>query len=227
MALITLQELLKAGVHFGSRARRWHPKMFRYIYMEQKKLHVIDLVQTAYLIRQAYNYVQNASKKKKTFLFIGTKSVASSVVVKEASRCGASYISNRWLGGILTNWKTVRSRIKYLNTLDEKEKSGEIKRLPKKEAASLRRKHEKLKYNLGGLRNLEKVPDVVILVDPNHESTAFSECLKLSIPIISIIDTDCDPTGIHIPIPANDDRSDSIKLILSILSDGIKKRQVC
>lgn len=224
MALITLKELLKAGVHFGCRAKRWHPKMFRYIYMEQKKLHVIDLVQTAYLIKQAYNCVHNASKKKKTILFIGTKPVASSAIVQEATRCGVNYISNRWLGGILTNWKTVRSRIKYLNILDEKEKNGEINRLPKKEAASLRRKHEKLKYNLGGLCKMKKIPDIVVLVDPNHESTAFSECLKLSVPIISIIDTDCDPTGIHIPIPANDDRSDSIKLILSILSDGIKDK---
>jgi small subunit ribosomal protein S2 len=224
MALVTVQELIKAGVHYGSRAKRWHPKMFRYIYMEQKKLHVIDLVQTAYLIKQAYNCVRNASKKGKTILFVGTKPVASSAIVQEATKCGVNYISNRWLGGILTNWKTVRSRIKYLNILDEKEKNGEIDRLPKKEAASLRRKHEKLKYNLGGLRKMEKIPDIVVLVDPNYESTAFSECLKLSVPVISIIDTDCDPTGIHIPIPANDDRSDSIRLILSILSDGIKNK---
>lgn len=132
MALVTLEELVKAGVHFGSRARRWHPKMFRYIYMEQHKLHVIDLVKTAYLIRQAYDYVHDASKKGKTLLFIGTKSVASSVVVQEAKKCGVNYVSNRWLGGTLTNWKTIRSRIKYLNVLDEKEKMAKSDGYPKK-----------------------------------------------------------------------------------------------
>ena len=221
MTIVTLGELLDAGVHFGHQSSRWNPKMFPYIYTEQNGIHVIDLVQTARLLTHAYNYVQEAAKTNKTFLFIGTKRQASSIIAEEAEKCGAHYVNNRWLGGILTNWSTVQSRVDYLNELDKREESGEIDRLPKKEAALLRREHDKLKHNLGGLRNMTHIPDLAIVVDPKREVTAIAECRKLQIPIISILDTNCDPNLVDIPIPANDDAVRSIKLILSTLSDGI------
>ena len=221
MTLVTLGELLNAGVHFGHQSSRWNPKMFPYIYTEQNGIHVIDLVQTARLLTHAYNYVQTAAKEQKTFLFIGTKRQAAGIIAEEAQKCGAHYVNNRWLGGILTNWSTVQLRVEYLKELDKKEESGEIDRLPKKEAALLRREHDKLKHNLGGLRQMTQVPDIAIVVDPKRESTAIAECRKLQIPIISILDTNCDPNLVDIPIPAYDDAVRSIKLILSTLSDGI------
>ena len=221
MTVITLGELLDACVHFGHQSSRWNPKMFPYIYTEQNGIHVIDLVQTARLLTHAYNYVQKAAKEQKTFLFIGTKRQAAGIIAEEAQKCGAHYINNRWLGGTLTNWSTVQLRVEYLKELDKKEESGEIDRLPKKEAALLRREHDKLKHNLGGLRQMTQVPDIAIVVDPKRENTAIAECRKLQIPIISILDTNCDPNLVDIPIPANDDAVRSIKLILSTLSDGI------
>jgi small subunit ribosomal protein S2 len=221
MTVITLGELLDAGVHFGHQSSRWNPKMFPYIYTEQNGIHVIDLVQTARLLTHAYNYVQTAAKENKTFLFIGTKRQASAIIAEEAQKCGAYYVNNRWLGGILTNWSTVQSRVEYLKELDKREESGEIERLPKKEAALLRREHDKLKHNLGGLREMSQIPDIAIVIDPKRESTAVAECRKLNIPIISILDTNCDPNLVDIPIPANDDAVRSIKLVLSTLSDGI------
>jgi small subunit ribosomal protein S2 len=160
-------------------------------------------------------------KKKRLFLFIGTKRQASDIIAKEAKKCGAHYVSNRWLGGILTNWSTVRSRVNYLKKLDKKEISGKIALLPKKEAAFLRRKYDKLDYNLGGLRKMRKIPDVVIVVDPKRESTAIEECRKLRIKIVSILDTNCDPDLVDLAIPANDDSVDSIELIISTLASGI------
>ena len=223
--VITLGELLDAGVHFGHQASRWNPKMFPYIYAEQNGIHVIDLVQTARLLTHAYNYARKASKEKKTFLFIGTKRQAATIIAEEAQKCGQPYINHRWLGGILTNWSTVQSRVSYLKELDKKEESGELDLLPKQEAASLRRKHDKLRQNLGGLREMTQIPDIVIIVDPKRESTAVAECRKLGIPIISILDTNCDPNVVDIPIPANDDAIRSIKLIISTLSDAINLGQ--
>jgi len=160
-------------------------------------------------------------RNKKTFLFIGTKRQAAGIIADEAQKCGAYYVNNRWLGGILTNWSTVQSRVTYLKELDKKEESGEIDKLPKKEAALLRREHDKLQHNLGGLREMTQIPDIAIVVDPKRESTAIAECRKLNIPIIAILDTNCDPNLVDIPIPANDDAVRSIKLILSTLSDAI------
>ena len=221
MTLVTLGELLDAGVHFGHQSSRWNPKMFPYIYTEQNGIHVIDLVQTARLLSHAYNYVQKAAKEGKTFLFIGTKRQASNIISEEAKKCGSFYVNNRWLGGILTNWSTVQGRVGYLKELNKKEESGELDRLPKKVAALLRREQEKLDHNLGGLTEMVQVPDIAIVVDPKRESTAIAECKKLGITIISILDTNCDPTLVDIPIPANDDAVRSIKLIISTLSDAI------
>ena len=210
MTVVTLGELLDAGVHFGHQASRWNPKMFPYIYAERNGIHVIDLVQTARLLTHAYEYVRKASQEKKSFLFVGTKRQASAIIAEEAQRCGAHYINNRWLGGTLTNWSTLQQRVNYLKDLDAK-----------KEAALLRREQDKLSQNLGGLKNMVQIPDIVILVDPKRETTALLECRKLGIPIISILDTNCDPNVVDIPIPANDDAVRSIKLILSTLADGI------
>jgi small subunit ribosomal protein S2 len=221
MTVVTLGELLDAGVHFGHQASRWNPKMFPYIYAERNGIHVIDLVQTARLLTHAYEYVRKASQEKKSFLFVGTKRQASAIIAEEAQRCGAHYINNRWLGGTLTNWSTLQQRVNYLKDLDAKEEDGTLNRLPKKEAALLRREQDKLSQNLGGLKNMLQIPDIVILVDPKRETTALLECRKLGIPIISILDTNCDPNVVDIPIPANDDAVRSIKLILSTLADGI------
>jgi len=221
MTLVTLGELLDAGVHFGHQASRWNPKMFPYIYTEQNGIHVIDLVQTARLLTHAHNYVQKAAKEGKKFLFIGTKRQAAGIIAEEARRSGSYFVNHRWLGGILTNWSTVQARVSYLKELNQKEESGEFDRLPKKEAALLRREHDKLRQNLGGLTEMTQVPDIVIVVDPKREATAIAECKKLGITIISILDTNCDPNVVDIPIPANDDAVRSIKLVISTLSDAI------
>lgn len=221
MTVVTLGELLDAGVHFGHQASRWNPKMFPYIYAEQNGIHVIDLVQTSRLLTYAYKYVQKNSRENKTFLFIGTKRQAANIIAEEAERCGAAYVNHRWLGGMLTNWSTVQDRVSYLKELDAKEENNEFDLLPKKEAALLRREHDKLRQNLGGMKKMVQIPDIVVVIDPKRENTAILECRKLGIPIISIIDTNCDPNLVDIPIPANDDAVKSIKLILSKLSDGI------
>jgi small subunit ribosomal protein S2 len=195
--------------------------MFPYIYTEQNGIHVIDLVQTARLLSHAYNYVQKAAKEGKTFLFIGTKRQAKNIIAEEATKCGSFFVDNRWLGGTLTNWSTVQGRVDYLKDLNQREASGELDRLPKKEAALLRREHDKLKHNLGGLTEMIQVPDIAIVVDPKRESTAIAECRKLGITVIAILDTNCDPGMVDIPIPANDDAVRSIKLIISTLSDAI------
>jgi len=221
MTLFTLGEILDAGVHFGHQSSRWNPKMFPYIYSEQNGIHVIDLVQTARLLTHAYNYVQAEARAGKNFLFIGTKRQAANIIAEEASKCSSYYINHRWLGGTLTNWSTVQGRVDYLKELNKKEAEGEFDRLPKKEAALLRREHDKLRQNLGGLTEMTQIPDIAIVVDPKRESTAIAECRKLGITIISILDTNCDPSLVDIPIPANDDAVRSIKLIISTLSDAI------
>ena len=221
MTLVTLGELLDAGVHFGHQSSRWNPKMFPYIYTEQNGIHVIDLVQTARLLTHASNYVQKAAKEGKTFIFIGTKRQASAIIAEEAQKCSSHYVNQRWLGGILTNWATVQTRVEYLKDLTKKEEDGTLSRLPKKEAALLRREKENLDHNLGGLTTMSQIPDIAIFVDPKRESTAIAECRKLGITIVSILDTNCDPNVVDIPIPANDDAVRSIKLIISTLSDAI------
>lgn len=222
MTLVTLGELLDAGVHFGHQSSRWNPKMFPYIYTEQNGIHVIDLVQTARLLSHASKYVQKAAKEGKQFLFIGTKRQAANIMAEEAIKCNSHYVNHRWLGGTLTNWSTVQGRVGYLKELNQKEESGELAALPKKEAALLRRERDKLQQNLGGLTEMLQIPDIAIVVDPKREATAIAECRKLGITVISILDTNSDPNVVDIPIPANDDAVRSIKLIISVLADAIK-----
>lgn len=221
MAVVTLAELLEAGVHFGHQSRRWNPKMFPYIYAERNGIHIIDLVQTAQLLTQACDFVRKASESGKKFLFVGTKRQAAAVISQEAERCGAHYVNQRWLGGILTNWFTIRTRVERLKDLEQKEESGYLDQLPKKETATLRRELEKLRKNLNGIKNMKRLPDLVIIVDQKRESTAVQECITLGIPIISLLDSNCDPDLSDVPIPANDDAIRSIKLIIGKLADSI------
>ena len=221
MAVVTLAELLEAGVHFGHQSRRWNPKMFPYIYAERNGIHIIDLVQTAQLLTQACDFVRKASESGKKFLFVGTKRQAAAVISQEAERCGAHYVNQRWLGGILTNWFTIRTRVERLKDLEQKEESGYLDQLPKKETATLRRELEKLRKNLNGIKNMKRLPDLVVIVDQKRESTAVQECITLGIPIISLLDSNCDPDFTDVPIPGNDDAIRSIKLIIGKLADSI------
>ena len=221
MADLTLAQLLDAGVHFGHKAYRWNPKMFPYIYTERNNIHILDLVQSAQLLKEANAYVKSEASKDKVFLFIGTKRQASSLIAQEAKRCDSYYVNHRWLGGMLTNWVTLKSRIERLKTLEKEEADQVFNLLPKKEASLRRKELEKLRKHLNGIKDMPRVPDVAIIVDQKREMTAVRECRKLGIPIISILDTNCDPNLIDIPIPANDDAVRSIKLIISTLSDAI------
>ncbi len=221
MAVVTLAELLESGVHFGHQTRRWNPKMDQYIYTARNGVHIIDLVQTAQLIDDAYNYMRTASEQGKKFLFIGTKRQAAGIIAQEASRCGAYYINQRWLGGMLTNWETIKTRVERLKEIERLEESGALAKRPKKEAAVLRREMEKLRKYLGGIKAMRKIPDIVVVVDQKREYNAIQECQKLGIPIVSILDTNCDPEVVDVPIPANDDAIRSIKLIVGKLADAI------
>ncbi|PSB19124.1 30S ribosomal protein S2 [Phormidesmis priestleyi ULC007] len=221
MPVVSLAQMLESGVHFGHQTRRWNPKMDPYIYTARNGVHIIDLVQTAQLMDTAYNYVRTASEQGKKFLFIGTKRQAAGIVAQEASRCGAYYVNQRWLGGMLTNWATIKTRVDRLKDLERREETGAMDMLPKKEAAVLRRELDKLQKYLGGIKAMRKVPDIVLIVDQKREYNAVQECLKLSVPIVSLLDTNCDPDVVDIPIPANDDAIRSIKLIVGRLADAI------
>ena len=223
MSVVTLEELVNAGVYFGHQSNRWNPKMFPYIYTKKNGTHLIDLVQTACALIHVHDFVQKQATENKNFLFIGTKRQATNIIVQEAEKCNSPYINHRWLGGTLTNWPTIQKRIEYLKELDAKEEDGTLAILPKKEAAVLRREREKLDKNIGGLRSMNQIPDIAIIVDPKREATALLECRKLGIQIIAIVDTNCDPSLIDIPIPGNDDSIKSIQLILSIISSGISQ----
>lgn len=221
MSDISLSQLLEAGVHFGHKAYRWNPKMFPYIYSEVNNIHLLDLVQSATRLKEANSYLQSAASQKKTFLFIGTKRQASTLIAQEAKRCDSFYVNHRWLGGMLTNWSTVKERIKYLKDLEHQEASGTFNLLTKKEGALRRKELKKLRRHLDGIKTMPDLPDVAIIIDQKRELTAVKECRKLGIPIVSILDTNCDPDLVDIPIPGNDDAVRSIKLILKSLTDSI------
>jgi small subunit ribosomal protein S2 len=225
MADINLAQLLEAGVHFGHKAYRWNPKMFPYIYTERNNIHILDLVQTAQLLKRANSYVAKAASEEKTFLFIGTKRQASAVIAQQATSCNSYYVNHRWLGGMLTNWVTLKSRIERLKKLEQQEVEGIFNLLPKKEASLRLKELEKLRKHLNGLKNMTKIPDVAIVIDQKREMTAIKECRKLNIPIISMLDTNCDPDLVDIPIPGNDDAVRSIKLILNSLTDSINQNR--
>ena len=225
MSDINLSQLLEAGVHFGHKAYRWNPKMFPYIYSEVNNIHILDLVQSATLLNEANLYVNSAASQGKTFLFIGTKRQATTLIAQEAKRSDSYYVNHRWLGGMLTNWTTLSERIVRLKSLEQQEADNVFDLLPKKEASLRRKELEKLRKHLDGIKDMSKIPDVAIIVDQRREITAIRECRKLGIPIVSILDTNCDPDLIDVPIPGNDDAVRSIKLILKSLTDNIVKGQ--
>ena len=221
MPVVSLSDLLESGVHFGHQTRRWNPKMDEYIFTSRNGVHIIDLVQTARLLEEAYQYVRKASEGGKSFLFVGTKRQAAGIVAQEADRCGSYYVNQRWLGGMLTNWSTIKTRVERLKELERMESSGALALRPKKEGAMLRRELDKLQKYLGGIKTMRRIPDAVIIVDVRREYNAVQECQKLGLPIISLLDTNCDPDVVDVPIPGNDDAIRAIKLVVGRLADAI------
>ncbi len=222
MAVITMKQLLETGVHFGHQTRRWNPKMKKYIFGERNGIHIINLEQTVEIIeKDVYPFVVEMAKQGKSVLFVGTKKQAQDAIKEEAIRCGQYYINSRWLGGTLTNFKTIRSRIDRLNKLNNMEKMGEFDLLPKKEVAQLKIERDKLETNLGGIKEMRSLPGVMFIVDPAEEDIAVSEARKLNIPIVAITDTNCDPDLIDHVIPGNDDAIRAVKLIASVIADAV------
>jgi len=225
MSDISLSQLLEAGVHFGHKAHRWNPKMFPYIYSEVNNIHILDLIQSATLLKKAMRYLEVAASKDQKVLFVGTKRQATTLIAQEAKRSNSYYVNHRWLGGMLTNWSTMKERIEKLKDLEKQESEGTFELLTKKEGALRRKELTKLRKYLDGIKSMTTLPDVVIIIDQRREITAVAECRKLGIPVVSILDTNCDPDLVDIPIPGNDDAVRSIKLILTLLTDSIIKGQ--
>ncbi len=221
MAVISMKQLLEAGVHFGHQTRKWNPKMKKYIFAARHDIHIIDLEMTAKLIEEAYSFVVESVKAGKSVLFVGTKKQAQDAVKEEAERCGQYYVNSRWLGGCLTNFKTMRGRIEYLEKLERMEQNGEFDLLPKKEVLGLKKEMGKLQENLGGIKNMKGMPGVMFVVDPHNEDIAVAEARELNIPIVAITDTNCDPDLIDYVIPGNDDAIRAIKLISSVIANAV------
>ena len=221
MSVISMKQLLEAGVHFGHQTRRWDPKMAPYIYTARNDIHVINLEKTCGLIDEAYNYIKNAAQEGKTILFVGTKKQAQEAVKEEATRCGMFYINNRWPGGTLTNFKTIKSRIARLHDLRNMEATGEFEYLPKKEVAKLKLELEKLEKDFGGIAEMTKLPDVIFVVDSKKEHICVLEAKKLGIPVVGLIDTNCNPDMVNVIIPGNDDAIRSVKLITAAMADAV------
>ena len=220
MAVVTMKQLLETGVHFGHRTRRWDPKMARYIYTERNGVHIIDLQQTVRGLERAYAMVRDAVAEGRQVLFIGTKRQAQESIQQEATRSSMPYVNHRWLGGTLTNWRTIRLRIDHLRTLEARRDAGEFDLLTKKEALMLNREIEKLNARLGGLRGMDQLPSVVFIIDVKSEETAIKEADRMGIPIIAVVDTNCNPDKIDCVIPANDDAIRAIRLMTSKMADA-------
>jgi small subunit ribosomal protein S2 len=221
MAVISMKQLLESGVHFGHQTRRWNPKMAEYIYTERNGIYIIDLQKTVRKIEEAYMFVREVSMNGGTVLFVGTKKQAQDSIREEADRCGMFFINNRWLGGTLTNFVTIRKRISRLMELKEMENDGTFDMLPKKEVAKLRLEMEKLDKNLGGIQDMTRLPSCVFVVDPRKEHIAVLEARRLNIPIVGIVDTNCDPDEVDYIIPGNDDAIRAVKLIAGKMADAI------
>ncbi len=222
MAVITMKQLLETGVHFGHQTRRWNPKMKKYIFGERNGIHIINLEQTVEIIEnEVYPFIVEQVKQGKNILFVGTKKQAQDAIKEEAERCGMYYVNSRWLGGMLTNFKTIRSRVERLNKLNNMEKMGEFDLLPKKEVIGLKAERDKLETNLGGIKDMRGLPGVMFVVDPDQEDIAVLEARKLNIPIVAITDTNCDPDMVDYVIPGNDDAIRAVKLIASVVADAV------
>lgn len=221
MAVISMKQLLEAGVHFGHQTRRWNPKMKKYIFTERNGIYIIDLQKTVKKIEEAYNFVRQLSENGGTVLFVGTKKQAQESVRDEANRSGMYYVNQRWLGGTLTNFQTIRKRINRLKDIERMEEDGTFEVLPKKETVDLLKEKERLLKFLGGIKDMKKLPDALFVIDPRKESIAIAEARKLNIPIIGVVDTNCDPDEIDHVIPANDDAIRAVKLLTSKVADAI------
>jgi small subunit ribosomal protein S2 len=220
MAIVTMKQLLETGVHFGHRTQRWDPKMARYIYTQRNGVHIIDLQQTVKSLEKAYELVRDVVAKGEQVLFVGTKRQAQESIPQEAERCKMPYVSHRWLGGTLTNWRTIKLRIDHLKMLEARRDAGEFDLLTKKEALMLNREIEKLNARLGGLRGMERLPGVVFVIDVKNEQTAVKEADRIGIPIVAVVDTNCDPDLIDYVIPGNDDAIRAIRLMASKMADA-------
>jgi len=221
MSVISMKQLLEAGVHFGHQMRRWDPRMKPYIFTERNNIYIIDLQQTVKLVEVAYDFTREISSNGGNVLFVGTKKQAQESIKNEAERCGMYYINYRWLGGTLTNFNTIRKRVKRLYELEEMENNKMFEVLPKKEVISLKREKEKLEKVLSGIKDMEKLPSAIFVVDPKKEKIAVAEAIKLSIPIVAIVDTNCNPEEIDYVIPGNDDAIRAVKLISSVIADAV------
>ncbi len=221
MSVISMKQLLEAGVHFGHQTRRWNPKMKEYIFTERNGIYIIDLQKTVKKIEEAYMFVRDLSAEGKTILFVGTKKQAQESTETEAKRCDMFYVNQRWLGGMLTNFKTIQTRINKLRQIEKMEEDGSFDLLPKKEVLQLLAEKEKLLKNLGGIKEMKKLPGALFVVDPRKEHIAIAEARSLGIPIIAIIDTNCDPDEVDYPIPGNDDAIRAVKLITAKMADAV------
>ena len=221
MAIVSIKQLLEAGVHFGHHTRRWNPKMAEYIFTERNGIYIIDLQKTIKKFEEAYMYVRDVAAQGGTVLFVGTKKQAADAIREEAERCGMYFVNVRWLGGMLTNYKTIRQSINRLNALEKMQEDGTFDMLPKKEVAQLQKEMYNLEKNLGGIKTMQGIPSAIFIVDPRKEHNAVLEAKKLGIPVIAIVDTNCDPDDADYIIPGNDDAIRAIRLISSVLADAV------
>lgn len=221
MAKISVKSLLEAGAHFGHQTRRWNPKMKPYIFGNRGDIYILDLKQTLVGLDQAYTFVENTAAKGGTVLFVGTKKQAQEAIATQADRCGMPYINARWLGGMLTNFVTIRSRVTRMEELEAMEADGRMALLPKKEQILLRKELSKLQLNLNGIRNMKRVPDAIFVIDTNREEIAIREAHRLNIPVVGTLDTNCDPDDVEYGIPANDDAIRSVKLLADFIADAV------
>ncbi|PLR97250.1 30S ribosomal protein S2 [Bacillus sp. T33-2] len=221
MSVISMKQLLEAGVHFGHQTRRWNPKMKKYIFTERNGIYIIDLQKTVKKVEEAYNYVKELAAEGGTVLFVGTKKQAQDSVKEEAERSGMYYVNQRWLGGTLTNFETIQKRISRLKEIERMSEDGTFEVLPKKEVVQLRKEQERLEKFLGGIKDMKQLPDALFIIDPRKERIAVAEARKLNIPIVGIVDTNCDPDEIDVVIPANDDAIRAVKLLTGKMADAI------
>ena len=221
MAVISMKQLLEAGVHFGHQTRRWNPKMARFIFTERNGIYIIDLQKTVHKVDEAYNFMKSVAAEGKDILFVGTKKQAQEAIKDEALRCGMFYVNERWLGGMLTNFNTIQTRIRRLRELEKMEEDGTFEKLPKKEVAQLNHEKEKLERFLGGIKDMKKKPGAMFIVDPRKERIAVAEAKRLHIPIVAIVDANCDPDEIDYPIPGNDDAIRAVRLLCGKMADAV------
>lgn len=221
MAVISMKQLLEAGVHFGHQTRRWNPKMAEYIFTERNGIYIIDLQKTVRKVEEAYNFLKDVAAEGKSILFVGTKKQAQESIEEEAKRCGMFYVNQRWLGGMLTNYKTISGRIERLKQLERMEEDGSFELLPKKEVLQLRKEMEKLNRFLGGIREMRGLPGAIFVVDPRKERIAVAEARKLGIPIVGVVDTNCDPDEVDYVIPGNDDAIRAVRLLTACMADAV------